>query len=106
MAKGERIEIHDINAAAFARFRGIYVESSRQDTGRVVFCVEATREAYEALAEFQTDPQVPLLAYLSHLRRLRSIMLDLRDNGERRNGHEQCTAGKGQLSGAGTSHAV
>jgi hypothetical protein len=91
MGNGKRIMVHDINAAAFLEFRGIEIALVRQDTGRVVFCPEATSGTYEALAEYQSDPQVPLLGYLSHLRRLRGLMLQLRDDGERRNGNGKRT---------------
>ena len=86
MADGNRtLPLYDIHTAAFLEYRGIELTLTKQGT-RVVFEVPTTDEAYRALAEYQTNPDIPLLDFVAVLRRLRGRMLDERD-GERRYGY-------------------
>ena len=78
------ITLQDIpGALAFFKFSGInQIALKKEANGRVVGEVLATPEVYRLLAEFQSNPSVPLTEFLACQRRLRGQMLDLRDQRE------------------------
>jgi hypothetical protein len=83
-----KLTLQDIpGALAFLKFRGIKeIVLRKEPNGRVVGEVPATPEIYQLLAEYQSNPSVPLTEFLACQRRLRGQMLDLRDqndNGKR-----------------------
>ncbi|MGA2464662.1 MAG: hypothetical protein ABSH06_09965 [Thermodesulfobacteriota bacterium] len=51
----------------------------RDANGRVLGEVPASEKAYRLMAEFQSNPTVHILDFLSYQRRLRGRMLDCRD---------------------------
>lgn len=88
------ISITDITGAlSFLHLKGIEdITFKTLDNGRVIGEAPATPEVYKLLAEFQSNPEVPINEFLACQRRLRGQMLDLRDgngrNGHRRNGND------------------
>ena len=93
MGNGKTVSLKDIHTAAYLEFNGIELILSKIGT-RVVFSIPANDLSYRLLAEFQTNPEVPILDYVNILRRLRSRMLAVRDgldwnetNGRRINGN-------------------
>lgn len=79
MAKDtNKLPIFDINTACFLELNHIPAELTIQGT-RVVFEFDSTDEVYKLLHEYQNNPPVPVLDYVSALRRLRSKMLTMRN---------------------------
>jgi hypothetical protein len=74
----EKIPIFDIHTASFLELKHISPELTLEGT-RVVFEFNSSEEVYKLLKEYQSNPSVPLLDYVSVLRRLRSKMLSMRD---------------------------
>lgn len=72
------IPIHDIYAAAYGDYKGIPIHYDKQNR-RVIFLLPDTPETYQVLAEFNKNPVLPILDYLTHLRKLRAQMISLRD---------------------------
>ena len=85
MGNGKIVSIKDIHTAAYLEFKGIELTLCKIGT-RVVFSISADDLSYRLLAEFQTNPEVPILEYVNLLRRLRSRMLDVRDGTPNGNG--------------------
>ena len=91
MILAKRLPLYDIHQSAFLELKGIPPVLTKQGT-RIVFEFPSTAGTYELLRKYQDNPSVPLLDYVSVLRRLRARMLEARDgNGEREretgNGH-------------------
>jgi len=74
------LELADINAACFLSLQDIPITLTTR-AGRVFFIAPAEDRTYRELARLQTDPEVPVLTFINRLKRLRSQMLDARDNG-------------------------
>lgn len=84
MQNDTKIPLYDIHTAAFLEYKGIRLTLIKVGT-RVLFEVPADDASYRLLAEFQTNPDTPLLDYVNILKRLRGRMLDARDgSGARR----------------------
>jgi len=84
-------------AVAFLHYKGINSIFKTQNNGRVVAEAPATPEVYQLLAEFQANPVVPLMEFLASQRRVRGLMLDLRDgNGRNKNGKRETEMAHGQ----------
>jgi hypothetical protein len=79
----QSIPLYDIHTAAWLQYKGISLELIKHG-GRVVFEAPATEETAELLHQYEENPSVPLLDYVSFLRRLRSRMAALRDGNGRR----------------------
>ena len=71
------ILLHDIYQAAFCSYRGIDVTLTKQDR-RVIFHLPDTAATYRTLAEFNNNPELSLLDYITHLKRLRAMMIGMR----------------------------
>jgi len=71
------IPIHDIYQTAYSSYKGIEVRLSKQES-RVVFLLPDTPATYRTFSEFNNNPKLPLLDYLTHLRKLRAQMINLR----------------------------
>jgi hypothetical protein len=71
------IPIHDIYQAAYGSYKGIEVKFSKQDR-RVIFHIPDTPGTYRILSEFNNNPELPLLDYITHLKRLRAVMISMR----------------------------
>lgn len=71
------IPIHDIYATAYCSYKGIEVNLSKQDR-RVIFHLPDTAGTYRTLSEFNNNPALPLLDYVTHLKRLRAMMISMR----------------------------
>ena len=69
--------LHDIYQAAYCVYKGIVVTFTKQDR-RVIFHLPDTPDTYRTLSEFNNNPNLPLLNYLTHLRKLRAQMINLR----------------------------
>jgi hypothetical protein len=81
------LELADINAACFLSLQDIPISLTTR-AGRVYFIVPADDQTYRELARLQSNPPVPALDFINRLKRLRSQMLDARDNGNgARNGY-------------------
>jgi hypothetical protein len=72
-----KLPLFDIYQTAYAELKGIPSEMSLQGT-RVEFNLPASDEVYRVLREYQTNPSVPILDYVTVLRRLRARMLSKR----------------------------
>lgn len=75
------LELTDINAAAFLSAQNIPITLITR-SGRVFFIAPAEDKTYRELARLQSNPPVPILDFINRLKRLRSQMLDARDNGD------------------------
>ena len=88
------LELADINTAGFLSLSSIPIELTNRD-GRVFFLVPAEERTYRELARLQSNPMVPALDFISHLKRLRGRMHDARttheENGKRRTTNEGTT---------------
>lgn len=71
------LAIHDIYQTAYCSYRGIEVTLTKQDR-RVIFNLPDTPATYRILSEFNNNPEMPLLDYITHLKRLRAMMISLR----------------------------
>lgn len=72
--KNLRVPILDINLASFLSLHGIKPEFAREGT-RVIFEFPANAEVYHLTKEYNQNPNVPVLDFVHHLRKLRSQML-------------------------------
>jgi hypothetical protein len=68
---------HDIYGVTYCAYKGIKVTLTKQDR-RVIFNLPDTPDTYKALSEFNNNPKLRLLDYLTHLRKLRAQMISLR----------------------------
>jgi hypothetical protein len=71
------IPLHDIYSVAYCSYKGIDVTFTKQDR-RVIFHLPDTPDTYRTLSEFNANPIIPLLDYITHLKRLRAMMIGLR----------------------------
>ena len=71
------IPLHDIYATAFCSYRGIEITLTKHDR-RVIFHLPDTPSTYRTLSEFNNNPELPLLDYITHLKRLRAMMISMR----------------------------
>jgi hypothetical protein len=71
------IPIHDIYATAYCSYKGIEVTFTKQDR-RVIFHLPDTAATYRTLSEFNNNPTLQILDYITHLKRLRAIMIGMR----------------------------
>ena len=72
--KSATIQIHDIYSAAYAAYKGVEPKLVKHDR-HVVFLLPDKPHTYHILSEFNGNPKLPLLEYLSHLRKLRAQMI-------------------------------
>jgi Domain of unknown function (DUF5659) len=70
--------LHDIYASAYADYKGIPIDFDKRNR-RVIFLLPDTSTVSQILADFNKNPILPLLDYLTHLRKLRAQMISLRD---------------------------
>jgi hypothetical protein len=85
----DRIRIQDLTGIApWLEKAGIQVNLEREESGRVVGFVPESDEVYRLVAAYQSGPTVDLLDFLTHQRRMRGRLLDLRGdiNGHKGNG--------------------
>jgi hypothetical protein len=79
MAKSNsKIPINDIWLASYQKLKNNPPELTLQGT-RVVFEFTASPEFYKIAAEYNSNPAVALLDYISVVRRLRAEMLNLKE---------------------------
>jgi hypothetical protein len=71
------LPLHDINLSAFLDYRGIEPVLIKENT-RVIFCFPNDKVTHQLMAEYNTNPLIPVLDYVSHLRKLRAQMLSQR----------------------------
>lgn len=71
------IPLHDIYQAAYVSYKGIEVNLTKQNR-RVIFLLPDTPDTYRIMSEFNNNPELPLLNYLTYLRKLRAQMINLR----------------------------
>lgn len=71
------ISILDIHLASFFSLHGIEPQFSKQGT-RVIFEFPAIPEIYRLTKDYNQNPEVPILDFVHHLRKLRSQMLNAR----------------------------
>ncbi|MGO9139157.1 MAG: DUF5659 domain-containing protein [Syntrophales bacterium] len=71
------LPLHDINLSAYLDYRGIEPALVKENT-RIVFCFPNNAETHRLMAEYNQNPAVPILDFISHLRKLRSLMLSQR----------------------------
>ena len=69
--------LHDIYAVTFLDYKGhepVLVREGR----RVTFFVPDEPAIYQLLGEFNGNPEIPLLDYLTHLKKIRAQMISVR----------------------------
>jgi hypothetical protein len=85
------IDLQDIHKASFLMMHHIEPELIKNQDGRVVFRVLGDEETRRLLVEYEENPGVRLLNFVTMLKRARGRMLDVRDgygrDGERRYGN-------------------
>lgn len=77
MQRASVFSLLDINVSAFLSLHGIQPELKREGT-RVTFVFPATSEVNDLTRRYNENTQVPVLDFVSHLRRLRSQMYSAR----------------------------
>jgi len=75
--KFSTVPLHDIYQTAYCSYKGIQVTLTKQDS-RVIFHLPDTPATYLTLSEFNNNPRLPLLDFLTHLKRLRAMMISMR----------------------------
>lgn len=75
--KNGKVPILDIYLASFLSLQGVDPQFSKQGT-RVVFEFPATAEVYRLTKKYNQSPDVSVLDFVHHLRKLRSQMLAIR----------------------------
>ncbi len=73
------LPIFDIHQAAFLNLHGIEPELLKQGT-RVIFEFPGNQTVFKLLLKYNGNPAIPVLDFVSCLRRLRSMMLGMRGN--------------------------
>jgi hypothetical protein len=71
------IQNHDIYSSAYADYKGIPPDLVRENR-RVIFLLPDSPRTYQILNEFNNNPKIPLLDFLTHLKKLRAQMISLR----------------------------
>lgn len=71
------IQSHDIYTAAYADFKGIPLELIKERQ-RVIFLLPDCPNTYRVFNEFNNNPRVPLLDFLTHLKKIRARMISMR----------------------------
>ena len=77
MAMDPTIPLHDIYQATYCSYQGIEVNLTKRDR-RVIFNLPDTPATFRALSDFNNNPTLPLLDYITHLKRLRALMISMR----------------------------
>jgi len=72
------IPLHNIYEAAYLDFKGISVQMLKEGR-RIIFLLPDTPGTYQIIAEFNRNPTLKIQDYLTHLRKLRAMMISLRD---------------------------
>lgn len=72
-----KIPIRDLYSSAFLVFHGFDCELAL-DGRQVVFLFDPRPEIYQTLTSFNSNPELRLLDYLTHLKALRSRMIAAR----------------------------
>jgi hypothetical protein len=75
--ESNKIPLHDIYSVAYCSYKGANITLSKEER-RVIFHIPDIPSTYRLLAEFNNNPNLPLLDYLTHLRKLRAQMINLR----------------------------
>ncbi|MGD0277107.1 MAG: DUF5659 domain-containing protein [Syntrophales bacterium] len=79
MAKNNSsIPLYDINLSAYLLFKGT-VPELKAEGKRVVFLFPNKTETFQLMKQYNENPLVPVIDFITCLRRLRSQMLALRD---------------------------
>jgi hypothetical protein len=73
------LDLQDIHKAAFLTFNSIDVQTVQNADGRVVFRVVLDEEVKRVLIDYEGNPEIRLLDFVSALKRLRGRMLDARN---------------------------
>lgn len=71
------LPILDIHQAAFLNLHGIEPDLLKQGT-RVVFEFPGSHTVFQLILRYNENPAVPILDFVSHLRRLRAMMIQMR----------------------------
>lgn len=77
MKTGSKIPLQDIYLSAYLDYRGAEPILIKENT-RVIFHFANNQQTLKLLAEYNTNPSIPLMDYVSHLRKLRSKMISMR----------------------------
>jgi hypothetical protein len=72
------LSIIDIHQAAYLHLQGVEPSLTRQGT-RVIFEFPGSQAVLALLKRYNANPPVNVLDFVSHLRRLRSRMLEVRN---------------------------
>ena len=69
--------VYDIHVGAFLELNGIVAELKKEGT-RVVFCFPDSVTTHNAIELYYANPEIQIVDFVSHLRRLRAQMLSMR----------------------------
>ncbi len=72
------IPYHDIHLSSYLAYRGVEPVLVKGGT-RVVFHFPNDSQTHRLIAEFNTNPTLPVLDFIKHLRKLRAQMLSMRN---------------------------
>jgi len=73
---GNELAYHDVYTIAYADLKGIPIKMIREDR-RVIFLLPDEPKTYQVLGEFNSNPSLPLLNYITHLKKIRAQMIVL-----------------------------
>ena len=71
------LAFHDIYYVAFADLKGIPIKLTREGN-RVIFLLPDEPNTYRVLGEFNNNPSLQLLDFVTHLKKIRAQMIALR----------------------------
>ena len=73
---GNELAYHDVYTIAYADLKGIPIKMIKEDR-RVIFLLPDEPKTYQVLGEFNSNPSLPLLNYITHLKKIRAHMIVL-----------------------------
>jgi hypothetical protein len=73
---GNELAYHDVYTIAYADLKGIPIKMIKEDR-RVIFLLPDEPKTYQVLGEFNSNPSLPLLNYITHLKKIRAQMIVL-----------------------------
>jgi len=73
----KEIACHDVYQASYFDYKNIPINLIREGR-RVIFMLPDTPETYRIMTEFNANPIMPLLDYVTHLKKMRAKMIAMR----------------------------
>ena len=86
MTTNHKLRLHDINQSAFQDALGNPPELVNIN-GTVTFLFEPDDRFYDLAERYDNDEPIPVKKYVASLRKLRALMMTMKSDNERGNGH-------------------